>query len=178
MADAELDAIRQRRLAQLSGGNASPSGPSGGQQQGGPEEAAARAAEEEESRRTIMSQILDPQARERLSRIALVRPERARSLEQLIVRMARSGQIRGRVNDEQLLSLLDQVAQAESGGASGGGSSRSKITVQRRQDKLISDDEDDDDDFMPSSSRTQKSGTDSKKANAATDDDDDDIFDL
>lgn len=45
------------------------------------------------------------------------------------MRMARSGQIRGRVNDEQLLSLLDQVAQAESGGASGGGSSRSKITV-------------------------------------------------
>lgn len=106
-----------------------------------------------------MSQILDPQARERceeftdlredvsstlqrtalisaissvdtVSRIALVRPERARSLEQLIVRMARSGQIRGRVNDEQLLSLLDQVARAEEGGSSGGGSSsRSKITV-------------------------------------------------
>lgn len=43
--------------------------------------------------------------------------------------MARSGQIRGRVNDEQLLSLLDQVAQAEERGSSNGGSGKSKITV-------------------------------------------------
>lgn len=62
-----------------------------------------------------------------VSRIALVRPERARSLQELLVRMARSGQLRGRVTDDQLLSLLDQVAQAEGASSSGGGVS--KITV-------------------------------------------------
>lgn len=48
--------------------------------------------------------------------------------------MARSGQIRGRVSDEQLLSLLDQVAQAEQRGSSSGGSAKSKITVSGKRD--------------------------------------------
>ena len=95
-------------------------------------------------RRTAMSQILDPQARERralrvstrrarpevaftVARISLVRPERGRSLEDLLVRMARSGQLRGRVSDDQLLSLLDQVAEAENKQTGAGG--KSKITV-------------------------------------------------
>ena len=62
-----------------------------------------------------------------VSRIALVRPERERSLQELLVRMARSGQLRGRVTDDQLLGLLDQVAQAEQGNS--GTSGKSKITV-------------------------------------------------
>lgn len=62
-----------------------------------------------------------------VARIALVRPERERSLQELLVRMARSGQLRGRVTDEQLLSLLDQVAASES--ARTGASVKNKITV-------------------------------------------------
>lgn len=64
-----------------------------------------------------------------VSRIALVRPERERSLQELLVRMARSGQLRGRVTDDQLLGLLDQVAQAEQSSTGAGG--KSKITVCR-----------------------------------------------
>jgi len=170
MADPELDAIRQRRLAQLSGGSQSPGPSSQNQSQGqNPEAAAQAAADEEETLRTVMTQILDPQARERLSRIQLVRPERARGLQELLVRMARSGQLRGRVTDEQLLSLLDQVAAAE-GGASGA-QAKSKITVSRRRDKTHSDDEDDDDDFRPKAASSAKTA-------ASQADDDDDIFDL
>lgn len=62
-----------------------------------------------------------------VARISLVRPERGRSLEDLLVRMARSGQLRGRVSDDQLLSLLDQVAEAENKQTGAGG--KSKITV-------------------------------------------------
>ena len=150
-----------------------------------------------------MSQILDPLARERrkfrkvfliymslmywifalVARIALVRPERERSLQELLVRMARSGQLRGRVTDDQLLSLLDQVAAAE--GANSGTLAKSKITVRlsvakvavslspiqisRRRDKTASDDENDDDMQPKPSSRTKR---------AVPNDEDDDIFDL
>lgn len=45
-----------------------------------------------------------------MSRIALVKPDRARGIEQLLMRMAQSGQLRGRVSEEQLLGVLDQVS--------------------------------------------------------------------
>lgn len=64
-----------------------------------------------------------------VSRIGLVRPDRARSLQELLVRMAKSGQIRGRVSDDQLVSLLDQVAQAETRNSGAASANKSKITV-------------------------------------------------
>ncbi|BGP01289.1 programmed cell death protein 5 [Rhodotorula toruloides] len=145
--DADLEAIRAKRMVELqaAGGGASPSsvggvGPSAGA--GGGEEAAQRVAMEDERRRTMMSQILSPEARERLSRIALVKPERAKSIEQLLMRMAQSGQIRGKVSEDQLIDVLDQVEAMERGqsGASGQ-KSGSKITFTR---KSAFDDDDDD----------------------------------
>lgn len=53
--------------------------------------------------------MLDQDARARLSNIALAKPEKAMQLENLIIQMARSGQIRGQMGDEQLKQLLDQV---------------------------------------------------------------------
>lgn len=44
-----------------------------------------------------------------VSRIALVKPDRARAIEQLLMRMAQSGQLRGRVSEDQLIDVLDQV---------------------------------------------------------------------
>ncbi|KAL7343729.1 double-stranded DNA-binding domain-containing protein [Rhodotorula toruloides] len=133
--DADLEAIRAKRMAELqaAGGGASPSstggaGPSAGA--GGGEEAAQRVAMEDEMRRTMMSQILSPEARERLSRIALVKPERAKSIEQLLMRMAQSGQIRGKVSEDQLIDVLDQVEAMERGQSGAGGQkSGSKITA-------------------------------------------------
>jgi len=122
MADPELEAIRQKRLADLASrddGQASlpPSVMSklGGKPPGGGEEEAKKAAENEEMRRTAVSQIIDNDARERLSRIALVRPQRARQVEDMLIRMAQTGQLRGRVTEEQLISVLDQLERAESG---------------------------------------------------------------
>lgn len=45
-----------------------------------------------------------------VSRIALVSPERSRQIESIIVRMAQSGQLRGKVSEEQLIELLEQVS--------------------------------------------------------------------
>lgn len=44
-----------------------------------------------------------------VSRIALVSPERSKQIESILLRMAQTGQLRGRVNEEQLINLLEQV---------------------------------------------------------------------
>ena len=44
-----------------------------------------------------------------VSRISLTRPQLASQVEDLIVRMGQSGQIRGQVSDEALKGLLAQV---------------------------------------------------------------------
>lgn len=89
-----------------------------------------------------MSQILSPEARERLSRIALVKPDRARAIEQLLARMAQSGQLRGRVSEDQLIDVLDQVEAMEKGQSGATGSkSASKITFTRKAAYEDSDDD-------------------------------------
>lgn len=47
-----------------------------------------------------------------VSRISLVSPERSRQIEGILVRMAQSGQLRGKVSEEQLIELLEQVSSA------------------------------------------------------------------
>ncbi|KAH7927076.1 hypothetical protein BV22DRAFT_306117 [Leucogyrophana mollusca] len=103
--------------------------------QGGEEEAKRKA--EEEMRRDMMATVLDTAARERLSRIALVSPERSKQIEAIIVRMAQSGQLRGRVSEQQLIDLLEQMEEAQSKTTA----KRTTIVYQRRRDF------DDDDDF-------------------------------
>ncbi|POY72688.1 hypothetical protein BMF94_4517 [Rhodotorula taiwanensis] len=147
----DLDAIRAKRMAELqaagpsssasglpsslsagAGPTAGSAGP-GGAAGGSGEDAAAKQAAEDERRRTMMSQILSPEARERLSRIALVKPDRARAIEQLLARMAGSGQLRGRVSEDQLIDVLDQVEAMEKGqGGGGAAKSASKITFTRK----------------------------------------------
>ncbi|KAH7910633.1 PDCD5-related protein [Hygrophoropsis aurantiaca] len=104
--------------------------------QGGEEEAKRKVAEEE-MRRDMMATVLDTAARERLSRIALVSPERSRQIEMIIMRMAQSGQIRGRVSEQQLIDLLEQMEDAQSKSSA----KKTTIVYQRRRDF------DDDDDF-------------------------------
>ena len=48
-------------------------------------------------------------ADQKVSRIALTRPELASRVEDLLIRMGQSGQIRGQVNDDALKGLLQQV---------------------------------------------------------------------
>lgn len=45
-----------------------------------------------------------------VSRIALVSPERSKQIETILLRMAQSGQLRGRVTEEQLIDLLNQAS--------------------------------------------------------------------
>lgn len=87
--------------------------------------------QEEDMKRDMLSQLLLPEARERLSRIQLVRPQRAEQITGLLARMAQAGQLRGRVTEEQLVDVLNQVEAMEEGRAPGtqGGGQGSKIVV-------------------------------------------------
>ncbi|KAJ3489935.1 hypothetical protein NLI96_g1790 [Meripilus lineatus] len=131
MEDPELAAIRAARMSQLQQQQGPAPGGNGG------EEETKRAAEDQ-MRRDLLATVLDSAARERLSRIALVSPERSRQIEAILLRMAQSGQLRGRVTEEQLIGLLEQAEEAQSKGAPKKGT----IVFQRRKGAF-----DDDDDF-------------------------------
>lgn len=81
-------------------------------------------------RRDVMVTVLDTAARERLSRIALVSPERSQQIEGILLRMVQSGQLRGRVSENQLIELLDQVEEAQGAKTA----KKSTIVYQRRKD--------------------------------------------
>jgi programmed cell death protein 5 len=61
-----------------------------------------------------LDQVLEPSARERLSRVNLVRPERARAVEQYIVKLVQSGQIRRKLGESDIVEILDGLARDES----------------------------------------------------------------
>ncbi|CDO51495.1 similar to Saccharomyces cerevisiae YMR074C Protein with homology to human PDCD5, which is involved in programmed cell death [Geotrichum candidum] len=140
MDDSELQAIRQARMAEL---QKQQGGASGGAQAGGSAGNASndqqqRAAQEEDMRASMLAQVLSPEARERLSRIRIVRAERARSVEDLLIRLVRSGQIQKKVSEQELISLLEQLSQQESK------ANKTKIVFERRNTNLDNDDDDDD----------------------------------
>ncbi|KAK5583209.1 hypothetical protein RB653_004800 [Dictyostelium firmibasis] len=69
----------------------------------------AQRQEANERRADILLQILTSDARERLSRIAIVKPEKSRQVEDLIIRAAQTGQLREKVDENKLISLLEQL---------------------------------------------------------------------
>ncbi|KAJ5377734.1 DNA-binding protein [Penicillium cataractarum] len=107
MADAELEEIRRARLAQL---QQQQGGQRGGPSQEGGQEDQRRQAESDR-RAAIMSQILDPAAADRLGRIRLVKESRAVDIENRLMMLAQTGQIRQKVTEEQLKELLNAVAE-------------------------------------------------------------------
>ncbi|KAJ1974811.1 hypothetical protein H4R35_003439 [Dimargaris xerosporica] len=115
--DDELQAIRARRLAELQ------------KNQG-------RQWQMEEMREMVLAQILDNDARQRLTRIAMVKADKARGVEDMLIRMAKTGQLRGKVSEQQLIELLEQLSEQTK-------RSEPKIVFNRRRD--YDDDEDDED---------------------------------
>jgi programmed cell death protein 5 len=102
MADDELNALRSKRMAELQGGQG------GGRNE---EEARKMMEQQEMMRNTILKQVLDQSAIARLSNLAAAKPDKAKGVEAMIVQMARSGQISGKLSDEALRQLLDKVSE-------------------------------------------------------------------
>ncbi|KAB8240783.1 putative dsDNA-binding protein PDCD5 [Aspergillus flavus] len=107
MADAELEEIRRARLAQLQQQQ-------GGVPRGGPApdgQDDQRKQAEAERRSAILNQILEPEAADRLGRIRLVKESRAVDIENRLIMLAQTGQLRQKVSEDQLKQLLNAVAE-------------------------------------------------------------------
>ncbi|XP_039034600.1 DNA-binding protein DDB_G0278111-like [Hibiscus syriacus] len=128
MADPELEAIRRRRMQELMARQGTGSQQNPEQQQA--QEEAKREADER--RQMMLSQILSSEARERLARIALVKPEKAKGVEDVLLRAAQTGQIVEKVSEERLISLLEQINTQTT--------TQTKVTIQRRRSVLDDDD--------------------------------------
>lgn len=79
------------------------------EQQKAQEEAIKQEMELEAQLNAIMRKVLTPEARERLGRVKLVRPELARQVELLLAQLYQAGQIREPINDEKLKRILAQI---------------------------------------------------------------------
>ncbi|KAI4258881.1 MAG: hypothetical protein LQ352_000994 [Teloschistes flavicans] len=136
MSDTDLEELRKGRLAQLQQQQQNHQAGGASVASGQDEE---RKQQEAEARASILSQILQPEAADRLGRIRLVKGSRATDVENRLIMLARSGQLRAKVTEDQLKELLGAVAEnSERDGSSGG-----KIIVSRRKGGW-----DDDDDLL------------------------------
>lgn len=90
---------------------------------------------EAEVRASILAQILEPEAADRLGRIRLVNASRAEDVESRLITLARSGQLRSKVSEVQLRDILSAVSESQQ--------EAEKVTVQRRKGGWDEDDLDD-----------------------------------
>ena len=102
--DAELNELRRRRLQQLQQDQMA--------QAASPQAYAAQEAEmarREAERAEALRRILTPEARERLGRIRLAKPDVAASVEQQLIQLAASGRLQRQVDDTTLRALLERI---------------------------------------------------------------------
>ena len=101
----DLEAIRQRKLQELQAQQARAA-----QDAQAPAAAAAdQAAAEEAAIDRVLQQILEPEARERLTRIRMSRPELADAVARQLVTLAQGGRLARRLSDEDLRALLARI---------------------------------------------------------------------
>lgn len=72
-----------------------------------------------------------------VSRVALVKPEKAQGIENMLLGAARRGAIKDKVNEEGLIALLQQVSEQTE--------KKTKVSILRRRSALDDSDDDDDD---------------------------------
>ncbi|MGA1819507.1 MAG: DNA-binding protein [Thermoplasmatota archaeon] len=95
--DPELEALRQKRLAQLQMQE---------QQQKVMKEEQARV---EAEKKAVLRKVLTVDAKERLGRLKLGYPDLANAIENQLIMLYQSGRLPGPVDDETLKKLLSQV---------------------------------------------------------------------
>lgn len=93
-----------------------------------------------EARQNLLNQILEPDAADRLARIRLVKQERASAVEDRLLMLAQSGQLRGKVSEDQLKDMLTRLSAAEDA-KRGTSSSAGRIVVDRRAKGGFDDDD-------------------------------------
>ncbi|MHB1434955.1 MAG: DNA-binding protein [Thermoplasmata archaeon] len=103
--EAELNELRRRRMRELQEMQYA----AGGGQPGAYAAQQAEAERREAERSEALRRILTPEARERLGRIRLAKPDVAQSVEQQLLALAASGRLARAVDDPMLRSLLERI---------------------------------------------------------------------
>lgn len=101
----DLDDIRRKRMAELQAQQAASQQQLQSQLQ---QEEAERQFEAQ--KKQALSQILTPEARNRLANLRLTKPDLVQKIEIQLIQSAQAGSLRGKVTDEQLRVLLKQIA--------------------------------------------------------------------
>lgn len=129
MSTDDLDAIRARRMQEMQQQSAQQGGKSGGagDQQAAQEE---RKAQVDDMKNSILSQVLSQEARARLNTLMLAKPAKGRQVEGAIIQMAQTGQIGGRLSEEELIGLLERFS---------GSTRQTTVKFDRRRAALDSD---------------------------------------
>ncbi|XP_064466955.1 programmed cell death protein 5-like [Ornithodoros turicata] len=128
MGDEELAAIRERRMGALQK-EFSGRGPPNADR-----DLEERKAKEEEFKNQILSQALSQEARARLNTIAVAKPEKAALVENMLLRMVQMGQIQGKLQEGDLINMLERVSEQ----------TQKKTTVKFDRRRAGLDDSDDD----------------------------------
>ena len=98
--DDELESLRKKRMQELQ------------QQQmlsENLEEQEVQQQERESQRQMVLRAILTNDARERLGRIKIARPEIVENIENQLIMIAQSGRLKNKINDAQLQDLLTKL---------------------------------------------------------------------
>lgn len=104
----DLEALRQKRLRELQAQQQRRTA-AAGQDPAAAEQAAAEAAAQEAALERVLQQVLDSEARERLTRIRMSRPELADAVTRQLVALAQQGRLARRLTDADLRAILAQV---------------------------------------------------------------------
>ena len=109
MDDSELEALRQKRMAEM--------------QQNSHQQAEAqeRARQMEIQKQAMLRQILTPEARDRLANVRVANPEMANMVEMQLIQLAQSGRLGGMITDAMLRDILVKITPQ-----------RREITIERR----------------------------------------------
>jgi DNA-binding protein len=94
--DKELEKIRKRKMQELL------------RQQTSEEGEVEERERYEEEKRNLMKQLLTPEARERLARIRLAKPEFADQIEDQLIALAQSGRLTKMIDDATFKKILEQ----------------------------------------------------------------------
>lgn len=90
---------------------------------------------QEEMKNSMLSQILSQSARARLNTLKISKPEKAEIVEANIIRMAQMGQIGGKLEDTELVQILESLNKQMP-------KSESMVKFDRRRAQIDSDDDD------------------------------------
>ncbi|KJR85478.1 programmed cell death protein 5 [Sporothrix schenckii 1099-18] len=145
MDDDDLKRIREERLRQLkqqagNGGGGGGGGGSSEEQRQKQQQQQTNGCTDNHKGRNLLNQILEPDAADRLARIRLVKEERASAVEDRLLMLAQSGQLRGKVSEDQLKDMLTRLSAAEDA-KRGTSSSAGRIVVDRRTKGGFDDDD-------------------------------------